>query len=166
MVSTYGDNPDYGWKPVKPDTMAPDYLTIQKPGVDFLALARAFGVPDGQRVQDPRDVRSALKAGFEHVLNQKRSYVVELFSNPDPKPDQPEPKSVSAAEAALEQPRVRLVVGLRGEPLPGHPLGRDQCADAVGEPRGRSREHQRSRGRPPPHGPENPTPRCSVSTRT
>jgi benzoylformate decarboxylase len=101
VVSVYGDDPNYSWKPV---TMAPDYLTIQDPNVDFLELARAFGVPDGQRVHDPREVYSALKAGFEHVLEHKRSYVVELFSDPNPEPDQPEVvESVSATEPAPDE---------------------------------------------------------------
>jgi benzoylformate decarboxylase len=99
VVSVYGDDPSYGWKPV---TMAPDYLTIHDPNVDFLELARAFGVPDGQRVHDPREVYSALKAGFEHVLEQKRSYVVELFSDPNPKPDQPDVVE-SVSELAPDQ---------------------------------------------------------------
>jgi benzoylformate decarboxylase len=101
IASVYGNDPNYGWKPV---TMTPDYLTIHNPNFDFVELARAFGIPDGQRVQDPQEVRSALRAGFEHVLKQKRSYVVEFFTNPDPKPDQPDvPEPLSAHEPALEQ---------------------------------------------------------------
>jgi benzoylformate decarboxylase len=46
VVKYYKGDP-YDWKPV---SMEPAYLHIEKPDMDFVALARAFGVANGRRV--------------------------------------------------------------------------------------------------------------------
>jgi benzoylformate decarboxylase len=83
VVNAYGSAPDYGWHPV---TMTPEYLTIQKPDIDFVALARAFGVEDGRIVRTPAEVYDAVRDGVEFVLRSKKSYVLDVRTNPNPPP--------------------------------------------------------------------------------
>jgi benzoylformate decarboxylase len=100
VVAAYKDDPAYGWQP---QTMNPDYLHIAKPNFNFVELASAFGVQNGARVKRPQDVKAALEVALDFVLNQKKAYVLELFSDPAVKPDQPRTKTKALA-ATIEQP--------------------------------------------------------------
>ncbi|HEY0070690.1 MAG TPA: thiamine pyrophosphate-dependent enzyme, partial [Chloroflexia bacterium] len=55
------------------------------PDFDFVQIAAAFGVPNGRRVRDPHEVMPALEEAFDYVLNKKQSYVLELFTDRNPK---------------------------------------------------------------------------------
>lgn len=93
VVAAYGETPGYGWHP---QTLDPDYLRIHRPTFDFPQLAKAFGVPDGRVVTDPRAVKEAVRAGVDHVLGKKGSYVLDLRTAQSPPP----PPSTSDAQTA------------------------------------------------------------------
>jgi len=99
VVDTYGQTPGYGWHP---QTMDPDYLRIHRPTFDFPQLAKAFGVPDGMVVTDPKAVKAAVRAGVEHVLGKKGSYVLDLRTAqaPPAPPPTADPAAVQASRAA------------------------------------------------------------------
>jgi benzoylformate decarboxylase len=86
VVSAYSGDPEYGWEPV---TTNPDYLQIRDPELNFIDLAKAFGIQAGQRVRRAAEVKDALRAGIDCVLRDRKSFVVEVFSDPEPTPDQP-----------------------------------------------------------------------------
>lgn len=82
VVKYYGSDPDYGWNPVSTE---PEYLKLGNPDFDFVKIAAAFSVPNGRRVRDPKEVMPALEEAFEYVLGRKQPYVLELFTDPNPK---------------------------------------------------------------------------------
>lgn len=74
VVAAYGSAPGYGWQP---KTMNPDYLTIQRPTLDFVALARALGGQEGEIVHLPGEVKAAVRRGVDYVLQTGKSYVLD-----------------------------------------------------------------------------------------
>ena len=97
VIQLYGNAEGYRWQPVTTD---PAYLKLMKPDIDFVALAKAFGVNHGTHVREPRDVKAALEAGVDHVLNNRTPFIVELFTDPAPIPDQPQMAARIAAAGA------------------------------------------------------------------
>jgi benzoylformate decarboxylase len=95
VVKAYGSDPAYGWKPMTDD---PDYLRIEKPPVDFLALARALGGLDGEVVKEPRDVGAAVRRGIDYVLGKKQSYLLDLRTA---KATPPPPSAAARAAESL-----------------------------------------------------------------
>ncbi|HEY0069913.1 MAG TPA: thiamine pyrophosphate-binding protein [Chloroflexia bacterium] len=95
----YGSDPDYGWKPVSNE---PEYLTLQNPDFNFVEIAAAFGVPNGRRVRDPKEVKAALEEGFESVLKKKQPYLLELFTDRNPK-SMPPSGALEAGHVQLTQ---------------------------------------------------------------
>jgi benzoylformate decarboxylase len=89
VVEAYGCAQGYEWQPVSSD---PEYLKIRRPHLDFLQLARSFGVDHGEKVTDPGRVKAAIDSGVEHVLTKKTSYVIEILSDPAVTPDGPQPE--------------------------------------------------------------------------
>ncbi|MCP3166892.1 thiamine pyrophosphate-binding protein [Myxococcus qinghaiensis] len=75
VVTAYGDAPGFGWKPV---TMTPEYLTLRNPEFSFVDVAKSFGVPNGQVIHRPDQVKAALKIAVEHVLTRHESYVLDI----------------------------------------------------------------------------------------
>lgn len=75
VVTAYGDAPGFGWKPV---TMTPEYLTLRNPEFSFVDVAKSFGVPNGQVIHRPDEVKAALKIAVEHVLTRHESYVLDI----------------------------------------------------------------------------------------
>ncbi|HEX8264514.1 MAG TPA: thiamine pyrophosphate-binding protein [Pyrinomonadaceae bacterium] len=116
VVRYYADDPNYGWRPV---SMEPSYLKIQQPDINFVELAKVFGVSNGRRVVEPGEVMAALQEGFEHVLTQKQSFVVEVFSDPNPSSATPDvlPKSAEA-ETALKASAAATDEASDAEPPP------------------------------------------------
>ncbi len=106
VVASYGKSSGYQWEPVSLD---PSYLKIMGPEFNFLDLAKSFGVNHGSRVADPALVREAVDAGVAHVLREKTSYVIEIFSDPALAPDGPEP---------TPSPARSLISHSRGETSP------------------------------------------------
>jgi benzoylformate decarboxylase len=75
VVAAYGSAPGYGWHP---KTMDPDYLRLERPRLDFVSLAKAFGGESGEVVETPGAVRDAIERGIEHVLNSNTSYILDM----------------------------------------------------------------------------------------
>jgi benzoylformate decarboxylase len=94
VIQAYGSAPGYGWQP---QTTDPEYLRIQRPDLDFVALARAFGIASGQVVNSPAEVKQALKAGIEHVLGRKEAYIIDFRTCQDT----PAPPPTAGAPAPL-----------------------------------------------------------------
>lgn len=123
VVASYGKAPGYCWEPVSID---PSYLKIMGPDLNFLDLAKAFGVSHGDRVADPALVKAAVEAGVAHVLKEKTSYVIEVLSDPAVAQEGPPPVTSSArsliassrgeASPPLEQPPVDTFYQAQGRP--------------------------------------------------
>lgn len=75
VVGAYGSEPGYEWNP---STTDPDYLRIHRPKMDFVALAKALGGHDGEIVEHPHAVESAVARGVEYVLQQGKSYILDM----------------------------------------------------------------------------------------
>lgn len=107
VVQAYGSAPGYEWQP---RTLDPDYLRLQSPALDFVALARALGGQDGEIVRRPGDVKAAIRRGAEHVMQKRRSYILDMRTAQDPPATPPTgaaapPRKVSArylAQPALD----------------------------------------------------------------
>jgi benzoylformate decarboxylase len=80
VVQAYGSAPGYEWKP---KTMDPDYLRINRPKVDFVKLAAAFGDHQGEVVTDPHKVGEAIRRGVDTVLHQRKSYILDMRTAQD-----------------------------------------------------------------------------------
>lgn len=75
VVAAYGEAPGYGWKP---KTMDPNYLRLERPKMDFVNLAKAFGGEHGEVVLTPADVKEAVERGIDHVLSNNTSYILDM----------------------------------------------------------------------------------------
>jgi benzoylformate decarboxylase len=122
VVQAY-QGPEYGWVP---KTMDPEYLRIQKPKIDFVALAKAFGVEAGETVEHAADVAAAIQRGIEHVLSTGQSFVLDVHVTPsvplsDPAPSRryedqpllnylPEPTAARGLGAAPAAKKAKMQV--------------------------------------------------------
>jgi benzoylformate decarboxylase len=86
VVQAYGSAPGYGWKP---KTMDPEYLRIERPKMDFVTLAKAFGDHQGEIVRHPGEVRDAIRRGVNAVLTSKKSYILDMRTAQDTPPPPP-----------------------------------------------------------------------------
>jgi benzoylformate decarboxylase len=93
VVAAYGSAPGYGWQP---KTDNPDYLRLQRPTLDFVALAQAFGGHAGEIVRQPLQVAAAVERGVDYVLREQRSYVLDMRTAQDPPPT-PSTQVISAS---------------------------------------------------------------------
>lgn len=75
VVAAYGTAPGYGWKP---KTMDPDYLRLERPKLDFVSLAKAFGGEHGEIVLTADKVKEAVERGINHVLSKESSYILDM----------------------------------------------------------------------------------------
>jgi benzoylformate decarboxylase len=75
VVAAYGSAPGYGWNP---KTMDPDYLRLERPRLDFVSLAKAFGGEAGEVVETPAAVGAAVNRGIDHVLNNHTAYILDM----------------------------------------------------------------------------------------
>jgi len=75
VVQAYGSTPGYGWTPKSDD---PEYLRLQRPELDFVALAKALGGLSGEIVQRPAEVRDAVRRGIDHVMQRRQSYILDV----------------------------------------------------------------------------------------
>jgi benzoylformate decarboxylase len=100
VIQAYGSAPGYGWRPVTED---PDYLRIERPRMDLVAVAKAFGGHSGETVRRPGDVRDAIHRGLDSVLGEGKTYVLDMQTAQDP-PAPPAPRDAKALlAAALER---------------------------------------------------------------
>ncbi len=74
VVAAYGSAPGYEWHP---KTMTPEYLTIVRPTLDFVALAKALGGQQGEIVHLPGEVKAAVRRGVDYVLKTGQSYILD-----------------------------------------------------------------------------------------
>ncbi len=75
VVAAYGEAPGYGWHP---KTMDPEYLRLERPRLDFVNMAKAFGGEAGEVVETPGAVKDAIERGIDHVLNNNTSYILDM----------------------------------------------------------------------------------------
>lgn len=75
VIAAYGDAPGYHWHPKTTD---PEYLRLERPKLDFVALAKAFGVKNGATVRKPSEVPEAIHLGINHVLSKNSSYILDM----------------------------------------------------------------------------------------
>lgn len=75
VVAAYGEAPGYGWKP---KTMDPNYLRLERPKMDFVSLAKAFGGEHGEVVLTPSTVKESIERGIDHVLSNNTSYILDM----------------------------------------------------------------------------------------
>jgi benzoylformate decarboxylase len=86
VVQMYGEAPGYQWQP---KTEHPEYLRLDRPRLDFVAIAAAFGGLSGEVVTRPGEVKAAVRRGVDHVLKEQRSYLLDMRtaqSTPSPPP--------------------------------------------------------------------------------
>jgi benzoylformate decarboxylase len=98
VIAAYGSAPGYGWKP---STTDPDYLRIERPRMDFVALAKAFGDHPGEIVRLPGDVGAAIRRGIDCVLGEGKSYVLDMRTAQDTPAPPPAPAAAKALTAAV-----------------------------------------------------------------
>lgn len=105
VVAAYGSAPGYGWHP---KTMDPGYLRLERPYIDYVNLAKGFGVNDGEQVKTPGDVNAAIERGIEHVLNNNSSYILDMRiaqDTPAPPAGKAQENNLSAiSQHYLQQP--------------------------------------------------------------
>lgn len=106
VVASYGSAPGYEWNP---KTLWPDYLTIDRPKVDFLTVAKGLGGIEGEKVKMPADVKAAVRKGIDYLLKNKRSYLLDMRIAPDtpPAPSTTVPDEV--LERYIAQPAIDVV---------------------------------------------------------
>lgn len=75
VVGAYGTAPGYNWNPA---TMDPEYLRLERPKLDYVALAKAFGGEHGAIVRTPGDVKAAIEQAIDHVLTNDTSYILDM----------------------------------------------------------------------------------------
>ncbi len=80
VVDAYGKAPGYEWTP---KTLWPDYLTIKRPKVDFLSVAKGLGGIEGEKVKLPAEVKEAVRRGVDYVLKNKRAYLLDMRISKD-----------------------------------------------------------------------------------
>jgi benzoylformate decarboxylase len=97
VIAAFGTEPGYEWQPKTTD---PEYLHIERPPLDFVALARALGGQDGEIVQSPADVPAAVRRGVDYVLQTQQSYILDVRTaqaTPAPPPTEATPAAARAA---------------------------------------------------------------------
>ncbi|NER00421.1 MAG: thiamine pyrophosphate-binding protein [Cyanothece sp. SIO2G6] len=108
VITAYGNAPGYNWKPKTPD---PDYLRLEYPKIDFVSLAKAYGIADGQVIKQPKDVCQAVKIGVGHVLTKKTSYILDMRiaqETPAPPPSSQEVKKKEYLQRYYSQPPLNV----------------------------------------------------------
>jgi benzoylformate decarboxylase len=103
VIAAYGSAPGYGWRPKTTD---PDYLRIERPTFDFVALAKTIGGQEGEIVQQPVRVGTAVQRGVDYVLRTGRSYILDMRTAPATPPPPPTELTAAALPAryALQPP--------------------------------------------------------------
>lgn len=106
VVAAYGDQEGYRWKP---KTMTPEYLTITNPNFDFVSVAKSFGIPEGRVVENPADVKDALREGLENVLTKGQSHVIDMrIEQQTPAPPAATLAHAAKAEGMTMQPLLNV----------------------------------------------------------
>ena len=107
VIAAYGSAPGFGWHPKTGD---PEYLRIQRPALDFVALAKALGGQDGEIVQQPADVAAAVRRGIEYVLQTQQSYILDMRTAQAPPTTPPtEVPATSMLARYIAQPPLDMV---------------------------------------------------------
>lgn len=83
VIAAYGTAEGYEWQPATTD---PEYLRINRPKFDFVALAQAFGGEMGEVVKEPASVKDAVMRGVDYVLANKKSYILDMRTAQDTPP--------------------------------------------------------------------------------
>lgn len=116
VVEAYGSAPGFGWRPKTDD---PAYLRIERPRLDFVALAAALGGQKGEVVKQPGDVEAAIRRGVDYVLQRPQSYILDMRTAPDTPTTPPTAAMVKVLARYASQPPLdifhrRAAKGLQG----------------------------------------------------
>lgn len=126
VVGAYGKEPGYEWHP---KTLDPDYLRIQRPKMDFVALAAAFGGHSGEVVRHPGEVGAAIRRGVDAVVDGRKTYILDMRTaqdTPPPSPVAADPEAAASKQRALltqwaeryvEQPPIDFYHGQADAPV-------------------------------------------------
>lgn len=98
VTAAYESDPAYGWFPRTDD---PDYLRIERPQIDFVTLAKAFGLKAGEVVEHAGDVASAVHRAVDYVLTTGQSFVLDMRVTPSIPPPNPVPSERYSAQPPL-----------------------------------------------------------------
>jgi benzoylformate decarboxylase len=109
VVTAYGDAPGYQWKP-KDNDQNPEYLRIERPKLDFVAIAKAFGGHEGEIVMNPADVKAAVRRGAEYVIREGKSYILDMRTAQQPVTPPTTTGMAAQRQATLKQARARYAV--------------------------------------------------------
>jgi len=105
VIGAYGTAPGYEWHP---KTTNPEYLTIQRPKFDFVALAKAFGIEAGEVVREPHAVKDAVAKAVDYVLTQNKSYILDMRTAQDT----PAPGAKGNEDAVLKKYKAQPALDL------------------------------------------------------
>jgi benzoylformate decarboxylase len=105
VVGAYGSAPGYGWRP---KTENPDYLRIERPRLDFVALAAALGGQKGEVVKRPGDVEAAVRRAVDYVLQRQQSYILDMRTSPDTPAAPPTEATTKALARYASQPPLNI----------------------------------------------------------
>ena len=105
VVGAYGSAPGYGWRP---KTDNPDYLRIERPRLDFVALAAALGSQKGEVVKRPGDVEVAVRRAVDYVLQRQQSYILDMRTSPDTPATPPTEATAKALARYASQPPLNI----------------------------------------------------------
>jgi benzoylformate decarboxylase len=83
VIAAYGTAEGYEWTPATTD---PEYLRLNRPNFDFVALAKAFGGEAGEVVEKPADVKAAIARGVDYVTTSNKSYILDMRTAQDTPP--------------------------------------------------------------------------------
>ena len=113
VIAAYGS--ETGWHPKTTD---PDYLRIQRPSLDFVALAKTLGGQEGEIVQQPGDVGAAVQRGADFVLRTGQSYILDMRTAQTTPAPPPAPATAAMLQARYAtQPPLDIFHRQQGQAL-------------------------------------------------
>jgi benzoylformate decarboxylase len=88
--------------------------------MDFVALAKALGGHDGEIVERPHEVESAVARGVEYVLQQGKSYILDMrtigLKTQPPTDDAGAASAPTAAATTDETTTAQVLARYAGQP--------------------------------------------------
>lgn len=99
VISEYGTAEGYNWLPKTED---PEYLRLERPQLDFIAMAKSFGIKAGAVVANRDDVAGAIHKAIDYVLTEKAAFVLDMrIAQDTPPAGAPEEKEKKYMKKAM-----------------------------------------------------------------